>query len=490
MKRSVVLCILLSVAYAKAEVLLSNPGEVPSEGVVVSQLNSAGANQQARNLATNDWRGISQTFQWTSSGDLDGIGLHFASQQGDFAWEPTSTQTYVLVIQKVEANLPVATITQVEFELAGGNVAANQWLYMDIDDLNLDNGTWYAFTLCPASNSISSLRTFWDMADGGGYYGGRGAQWNPTISGLPKTDLYGDQGDFTFYLLEAKTVVLSNPSDVPAGNVAVSQLNSAGSNQQARNRMGDLSDWRGISQTFQWTTTNKLDAVGLHLASQQADFAWASTTTQTYVLVVQEVLEGNVPGATIAQIKFDLTDDKVAANQWLQIDLANDLALAEHQWYGLTLCPASNAVNGALRTFWDTADSESYYGGRGAQWDPTVSGLPKTDAYGTANTDFAFYLLNVAGETTPATIVSWSSIPGNVMEMVVNIPGTPSNYYPKSSADLAIGTWANVAHSVDGNEPFVITNLDYSVADASGTNRVIYVQSGDSTGFFSIVGDQ
>ena len=205
MKKYIVWSVLFAVACgARANVVLSNPGSVPAENVPVSQLNSAGSNQQARNRFGNlsDWRGISQTFQWNSPDNLDGIGLHFANQQGDFAWSSTSTQTYVLAVQAVGAgNIPGATVAQVEFELTGDKVAANQWLYMDIDDLGLSSGGWYGFTLCPASTAVNgALRTFWDMADSGDYYGGRGSQWNPTVSGLPKTDAYGSQGDFTFYM--------------------------------------------------------------------------------------------------------------------------------------------------------------------------------------------------------------------------------------------------------------------------------------------------
>ncbi|MCF7818026.1 MAG: hypothetical protein K9M54_09100 [Kiritimatiellales bacterium] len=86
----------------------------------------------------------------------------------------------------------------------------------------------------------------------------------------------------------------------------------------------------------------------------------------------------------------------------------------------------------------------------------------------------------------PASIVGWSVVSSNLMRMVVDAPSTASNYYPKSTANLASGTWAGVAHSDDGLNPFVVTNLDY--AGAEGTNKVIFVQATNAAGFFGIGG--
>ncbi len=90
------------------------------------------------------------------------------------------------------------------------------------------------------------------------------------------------------------------------------------------------------------------------------------------------------------------------------------------------------------------------------------------------------------GAAPPATILGWSAVSGNLMEMVVAVPGIPSLYHPEGRLDLASGTWANVAHSIDGNDPFVVTNLGYSAA--SGDNRMIYVKAEDGKGFFNIIG--
>lgn len=89
----------------------------------------------------------------------------------------------------------------------------------------------------------------------------------------------------------------------------------------------------------------------------------------------------------------------------------------------------------------------------------------------------------------PSTIIEWSSFSSNVMKMVVDAPGRTKDYYPKAASDLLAGGWEGVPHSDDGIHSFVVTNLDYSTVDASGTNEVIYVQSSDAKKFFRIGGE-
>ena len=88
------------------------------------------------------------------------------------------------------------------------------------------------------------------------------------------------------------------------------------------------------------------------------------------------------------------------------------------------------------------------------------------------------------GPITPATIVGWSAFSTNVMRMVVDAPDLATNYYPQTTTDLVNGTWSNVAHSIDGSDPFIVTNLSYSTAE--GANEVIYVHADNAVAFFGI----
>jgi len=382
------------------------------------------------------------------------------------------------------------------FSLTGSYVADGRWLYLDTDNVALQNGTAYGFALSAATNDTAELRTFVTAASSDAYPPGlariTGDDWGE--SGALKTLAYNNGAginDYTFYLAHTQPSVLSNPGSVPDFNVVVSQLDSSGDvNVQARQRgPGATGDWRSITETFEWTTTNEFDGIGLFMGAGN-DALWSSTSTQTYQFVIQAVDSNNVPTSTVLNSSFYLTGDNVADGQWLYIDTP-DVQLQNGQVYGFSLAPPAGATDSGLRTYWDTASGDAY-AGLARQYDPASGGgIPKTDSYaaGGGGSDYTFYLLQVAGANDPATIVDWSSLSGNVMEMVVYVPGSPGNYHPESVADLVSGTWTNVPHSINGSNPFIQTNLDYSAVASNGTDRVIYVKAEDSTGFFNIIGE-
>ncbi len=90
-----------------------------------------------------------------------------------------------------------------------------------------------------------------------------------------------------------------------------------------------------------------------------------------------------------------------------------------------------------------------------------------------------------ASAVSPASIVGWSVWSNNVMRMVVDVPDSArSFYYPKITTNLIDGIWTNIAHSINGSAPFVVTNLAYSATN--GDDEVIYVQMDASSKFFRI----
>ena len=91
--------------------------------------------------------------------------------------------------------------------------------------------------------------------------------------------------------------------------------------------------------------------------------------------------------------------------------------------------------------------------------------------------------------TEAATIVS-STVSNNLMKIVVDTPSGVHLYHPMASSNLATGAWGSIPHSDDGVNAFVVTNLEYSTADASGTNEVIYVQVDYVQKFFKVDGEQ
>ena len=85
-----------------------------------------------------------------------------------------------------------------------------------------------------------------------------------------------------------------------------------------------------------------------------------------------------------------------------------------------------------------------------------------------------------------AVVAGLKPYAGNVWEVAVRIanPWLIDSYFPVSSENLVTGSWTNIAHSIDGNAPFIVTNLSYSTD--SGSNNVIYVEADDAVRFFRI----
>lgn len=501
MKKSgwIVFCAVLICAGVQAEVLLSNPASVPADNVALSQLQSGGTIVQARNLASDlsNWRAITQTFFWNSLEDFEGIGLYMDTGNESY-WTGSSIQAYTFIIQELDdSTLPIETVFEVEFELTGDKVADGQWLYIDTDSVALEFGKRYGFTLAPAETAVSgALRTFWGTATGDAYAVGLARQYAPASSGaLPKSDTYtqgGSVNDYAFYMIHAQPTVLSNPEEVPAYNIAVSQLDSSGSvNVQARQRgPGDIGDWRVITESFQWTGSGDFDGIGL-LMGDGNDALWSSSSTQVYQFVVQALDSlSNLPTQTLINVEFYLTGDMVADGQWLYIDTP-DVSLEEDAWYGFSMGPAEGATDAGLRTYWDTASGDAY-AGVARQYAPTVSGaIPKTDSYaaGGGVPDYTFYITEAVTGNAAAVIAGLSSVSGDVLEMTVYVPGALNSYHPEYSETLLSGSWSNVSHSIDGNEPFVVTNFEYSTEVSNGVERVIYVKAAGEQGFFNVTSE-
>lgn len=92
----------------------------------------------------------------------------------------------------------------------------------------------------------------------------------------------------------------------------------------------------------------------------------------------------------------------------------------------------------------------------------------------------------VPPESIPATILGFAPVSESVLKMTVDI-AEPSWGYVKSATNLTAGTFANVPHSIDGQAPFVATNLSYSAVE--GDYRVVYLQANDSQQFYRIGGE-
>jgi hypothetical protein len=86
----------------------------------------------------------------------------------------------------------------------------------------------------------------------------------------------------------------------------------------------------------------------------------------------------------------------------------------------------------------------------------------------------------------PPPVIGIEAVSADLFKLVIDMNESTEldGYSPVVRDALTGGSWVAVAHSDDGIHSFVQTNLTYSTTD--GSNRVIYVQSGSSKGFFGL----
>lgn len=87
----------------------------------------------------------------------------------------------------------------------------------------------------------------------------------------------------------------------------------------------------------------------------------------------------------------------------------------------------------------------------------------------------------LSNEETSLQIASYSS---SALKLAVSGAGAPSLLQVMQTGDLVSEAWSPVGLSTNGLAPFIVTNLSYSVTE--GSNRVVYVETTNSVGFFGV----
>ena len=139
------------------------------------------------------------------------------------------------------------------------------------------------------------------------------------------------------------------------------------------------------------------------------------------------------------------------------------------------------------------ADADIVYNAAFNQWgegqimEPTVSGTPKYPGF--YEWTYLGVTKGILGPGWCSTIIGWS-FTNDMIRLVVDASDPGDRYCPEATTNLASGPWVSVAHSDDGVNPFLVANLDYSTSDATGSNKVIYVNATNNAAeFFRIIGE-
>ena len=176
----------------------------------------------------------------------------------------------------------------------------------------------------------------------------------------------------------------------------------------------------------------------------------------------------------------------VAADEWMHVAATFEangmIAIYTNGVLAASDTGALAVLNGA-----NTADFEIGNRGVGSQyWSGEIDDVK---IFAAALTEAE--IESIANLIEPAAIVDVVPVSNGVIKMVVNTTlDAESRYFPVAATNLMDGTWINVAHSYTNDlGTLEVTNLTYSSEDATGTNRVIYLQSTEPCKFFRINGE-
>lgn len=399
---------LLLATTTHAALVVTNLTSVPVNNVLLDQPSSAGNSTQSRYLNSTSWRGIQQTFVWNSDEKLEGIGIRVDEDQDDI--DPfTTDQEHVLYIQSVNGTAASTTVYTATFTLTDALVNEGEYVYLDIDDLALSNGAGYGFSICPVTNAIDGdQRIYWSRsADDDAYSSGVAAQFDPS-AGLPDST-YGDQNqDLAFFLAGYSPLLITatNSSSAASQRVVIDQALFGTGSVQSRHRNDELTDWRGIQQTFTWTSDDPLATIGIRVSSVQDDTD-PFDEDQEHYLHIQSVDGLSADTNTIYEARFNLTDAIVNSNEYVVLDLGS-VALTNNGTYGFSIFPAPSAYVGGQRIYWNrSADNTAYDSGVAAQFNP-ADGLPD-NTYGSAGYDLTFFMTRYS-DLTEGTYAYWTDL--------------------------------------------------------------------------------
>ena len=186
--------------------------------------------------------------------------------------------------------------------------------------------------------------------------------------------------------------------DAAPDDAVLQQLQPGGAEASIQARYRTVSDGqpdlRGVAQSFVWPGGGPLDKVGLKLSADQGSVD-PFESPQDYVLELHAVDadSGDTP-STRKLFEATLTlEPSAVGSAFLEIDLAEPVALDEGGSYLFHLRPAAEQQNGGVQRlyFARSDDSDPYGDGVGNQTD----GRPRDAGgeFGSRNYDLLFYLV-------------------------------------------------------------------------------------------------
>lgn len=460
--------------------------------------------------------GNGQTFITSTAFDLARITLVKASSQGYgagsmlrlniFAWNPTTDANDVSSWGSGNGTADgdplndtgMTSLFSQDFDLTGLTIGEHEFIHFNLDTtIPLATNTAYGFTseFIYGGSGVGNINYRYDRGIGGDVFAG-GTFIATTTSANNNTA----NRNMAFYLSDVAAVVVEPPA--PLGSVSMGQLEPLEGSALISNPQQNTSvrvDAAGESFGESFVTTSAFDLRSITImkhnwTSYKAGnklrlkvFAWNPTTDANNS---SEWVKGDGAGdedplnGTGMTIVYDhdlvMPAMIIDTGSYIYLDLGTNVALTANTAYGFTIefiYGGSGPTHFICKAFQDDA---IYPDGKQIGTTPTANSVGPDE--------LTFYL----GDTLVATevevdILSHEFSAADVIKVTVSTL-YPSSCYPRTRSELngKDGWWKGLAHSTNGAEPFIETNLNYSATDATGSNYVVYVQATNDTGFVTV----
>jgi hypothetical protein len=479
-----------------AAVKLLPEANVPGAHLVINNLGPAlPEGVQTRFSNKDDYRAVTQSFQWNSPGGLLGLGFRLAASQTAFA----RPQKYLLAIYNAQTWAPRSPVGGpvfgAEIELSGQLVsskAGGSYLYFDLSGQNvrLAEGGSYVVVIGPDPKQAPiSRQSLYLEASVDSLARGIGNQiLAPTLA-----EVSGNRFNFDLNFFAASSqpasaqpagaaaaaAAPSRPAPPPAAAGAVPPPAAAGKGAVriagvtlapasaadgpdiAINSDGDLiteaspqarwhspADYRALTQSFQWPSDGELTRAGFRLGREQTAFRVA----ENYIFAIYQAsgwAVGSTLGPAVFTGRIEMTPELIgprAAGNYIQLDLAPfHIKLARGQCYLLLLAPDPGGRPAPGQRVFLGAAKNPYQPGTGSQ----ITMFPPDKVTGTRfNFDLVFFLASSSG--------GGARPKSKLAQTVTNAPAGTFFAYPHHNGFL--GGEPVLAKYAGGTQYFILYN--------------------------------
>ncbi|MDR2675978.1 MAG: IPT/TIG domain-containing protein [Opitutaceae bacterium] len=417
-------------AAVTVSVSVADGPSLPGLANVVDTTESEGTGSlQARYFRADDYRAVAQSFKWTSSGPLTGIGFRLNAEHAAATTFTATAQDYRVSIYKVangstgaavSDNLFTGTVTLNATLISAGLEGKYLYFAFNGGGVPLLPNNYYMFLLEPI-DIVNGNRLYFTWIPGATY--ADGCAGSISAVGTPAT-ASGIAYDLKFFATSpaasaVSVSVISSPAALDGAFVVDTTQAEMATTPNPYNQARNSSSYRTISQSFRWAGGDTLKAAGFKIHPDQAAF----TTSQKYMVWLAKA-EGTAANAAVSETvftgSFDLDGTLVSASSggnYLHLDFSGlGIPMEDGQAYWLIVGPDAAGPTAAQVLFVAWCAGATYSDGVAGQ--PMTPGVPAVIA-GSSN-DMICYIME---PKPPITVEVLDAVPADGVDVMLDLTG-------------------------------------------------------------------